>query len=597
MKKQILPRFLGLSAGYIGILLLLGAIQFAEKGFFTRQVGGILAAGHYRSQEEPNRYELAGSLSVTFGGMEFALPDETEGFNLVKLDGTKESILPKTLEVQNDSIALEFPEGTKVIFALMKIRDRAELAINALLGEEVLRLELPYRPLKAGEVQELADGQFLLDHEGVKYRFDRALTNAERYTLFLQADRGAAISYKPVSGDQESAFSAKDFIISGAYDIPSYEKALGRWRDQNAGLWGRNIGSANNEDLVSAYLGEAVSRGNYSSAVASVPAAFLNGNRRTYESSVFLGRLDQGLRSLAAAEREKAGAFSQILASEGFDFLKEVHGFDYLITRGAWQDLEIAVQQVRALPPEQITPEVIPGLLEGYSDWHRYQRALEKTFSPENPFEAHTSSGYLVIAEGLRKNDDKVLAFFEDFGDLEYNLRLGKALSVYADSAGNLEWAAIGRSLILTVLALTDEAGTVPARVLRDDDGTFREDPEAPRLSSPRLYRILQPGTSYPQAVKIASETWAWTGATALEVQEEEDLLDIAVTFPVGETHYMLLRGIPLPSKLQLYGIDYRTAPDFERYNSSGWSYSASEETLLLKLRHRSPVEHIRIFK
>jgi hypothetical protein len=58
----------------------------------------------------------------------------------------------------------------------------------------------------------------------------------------------------------------------------------------------------------------------------------------------------------------------------------------------------------------------------------------------------------------------------------------------------------------------------------------------------------------------------------------------------------MLIRGLRPFVKIQLYGIDYRTDPQFERYDSSGWSFSSSEQTLLLKLKHRSQVEHIRVF-
>jgi hypothetical protein len=42
--------------------------------------------------------------------------------------------------------------------------------------------------------------------------------------------------------------------------------------------------------------------------------------------------------------------------------------------------------------------------------------------------------------------------------------------------------------------------------------------------------------------------------------------------------------------------MDYRTDPQFERYDSSGWSYSSAEQTLLLKMKHREETEHIRIF-
>jgi hypothetical protein len=71
--------------------------------------------------------------------------------------------------------------------------------------------------------------------------------------------------------------------------------------------------------------------------------------------------------------------------------------------------------------------------------------------------------------------------------------------------------------------------------------------------------------------------------------------MDIAVTFPAGETHYMIVRGIRAFNKIQLYNMDYRTDPQFERYDSSGWSYNAQEQTLILKMKHRATVEHIRI--
>ncbi|MDR0563136.1 MAG: hypothetical protein LBG73_10690 [Spirochaetaceae bacterium] len=600
MKKPITPRFLGLLAVYIGVLLLLGAIQFAEKGYFTRQVGGISITGHYRSQEHPNQYELAGTLTVVFGGMEFSINGEADGFKQVKPDGTKEPTLPESMLVSNEAITLEFPGGTNLIFALIQTRGKPELAISAVLPPEIARIELPYKPIKAAKLQELADGQFMLVTDGVRYRFDRNVTNAERHALILQQE-GASISYKTVPEEQELTFNAKDFIIPQAHDKQTYERVLSQWREQNFGIWGRNIASANNEDLVIAYTGEAVSRGAYSTAVSSVPAAFLNGNRRTYESSVFLGRLDQGLRSLVTAERDTAGELARLIAEGSLDFLKEPHVFEYLIIRGAWDAIAQAAQLIQSLTPDKLSPERIAGILEGYADWTRYQSDLENARLPteENPFEPHTAGVYLIIAEGLYKTSDgdAVLTFFEDTADIEFNLRLGKALMYYAENVGNIEWSAIGRSLILSALGLADDAGTVAAKVFRGEDGNLREDADSPRFSSARLYRVLNAGESYPHAVRVSADIWGWTAATALAITEENNVVDIAVTFPVGETHYMLIRGVPQPSKLQLYGIDYRTAPDFERYNSSGWSYSSAEQTLMVKLRHRSPIEHMRIFR
>jgi hypothetical protein len=70
----------------------------------------------------------------------------------------------------------------------------------------------------------------------------------------------------------------------------------------------------------------------------------------------------------------------------------------------------------------------------------------------------------------------------------------------------------------------------------------------------------------------------------------------VAATFPTGLTHYMIFMNVPVFTKIQLYDQDYRTDPNFERYDSSGWAYSASTQTLLVKMKHKNDVEHIRIY-
>jgi len=67
------------------------------------------------------------------------------------------------------------------------------------------------------------------------------------------------------------------------------------------------------------------------------------------------------------------------------------------------------------------------------------------------------------------------------------------------------------------------------------------------------------------------------------------------VNFPAGETHYMIIRGMRPFTKIQLYGMDFRTDPQFERYDSSGWSYIAEEQTLILKMKHKTQTEHIKV--
>jgi hypothetical protein len=150
----------------------------------------------------------------------------------------------------------------------------------------------------------------------------------------------------------------------------------------------------------------------------------------------------------------------------------------------------------------------------------------------------------------------------------------------------------------MSVLSLLDESGSAPARAaLSGRAGTGGSG--AGRISSARIYRILHSGGYYPRAADIGAVgngLWAWTAASSVSAVQNDGVLDIAVSFPVGETHYMLIRGIRPFTKIQLYNMDYRTDPQFERYDSSGWTYSPSEQILLLKMKHRTPAEHIMVY-
>jgi hypothetical protein len=588
---------------YTGVLVLLGMIQFSSRGSFTRQVGNLVVTGHYRSQDNLNRYVLFGDPKVSFGGMEFSITSKNNGFGLIRSNGKKEYILPEYMLIADKTLTFGIPGGTELVF-ISQYDEQPELMIYAILGEDTVSLELPYKPLKGSKIQKQDNGELVILTNGLTYHFNRFLTEeetSERQVLILEAPR-SFISYRAVVEVPEQAFDFKDFILSAAQDKQNYDKAIARWRDQSFSQWSKSISSSNNEDLVVAYVGESISRGTYSTAVGAVPSLFLNGNRRTYVSTVFLGRLDMGLRSLAAAERDKQNRLSQLIAQQSLEFLKEPHVFEYFAVRGSLNLIDEGAKLIRAFDPMSISPDLISEILEGYSDWNLYRSTMEQTKTPENPFEGFLNQVSLLIAQGIKKvagGGDKVFMFDQNMTDIEFNLRLGKALMIYAEGAGSSDWAAIGRSLVLSVIALVTESDTISARFHLSEMGTITEDPTAPRLSSAQIYRILSPGENYPHGVNIGgpgSDIWTWTGASSLSISQENNGLDLAVSFPIGETHYMLIRGIAPPNRIQLYNMDYRTAPDFERYNSSGWSYSASERTLLVKMRHRSPVEHVKIF-
>jgi hypothetical protein len=435
--------------------------------------------------------------------------------------------------------------------------------------------------------------------EGIHYSFNLSQLDGNRKVLILNTDDPIA-SYRAIPARQE--FAPEKFVLSSVKDESQYNTAVNRWRDEAYSLWSRAVRNTRDESLVMAFAGESVNRGAYQEAIAEIFPTFIREASWTYGASVYLGHLDQGLRTLSISEADAVTRLSALVTAKSGAFFLEPHAINFYGIRGYNHLIDGAAALAHSLDPATLSPDLVPGILEAYAEW--------KTYRPQgdNPFEGLIENVYLIIAEGIKSPAafHGVLYFQDTLADTEYNLRLGLALDQYGRQSGRDAWGALGRSLVVSVLSLA-ENGSIPKTLSisgSGDTGSGSEiqDTVVPasndRIDSLALDRWF-PGAAYPHAVSIGAPVngvWAWTASTSVTASQENNILDIAASFPLGETHYMLIRGLRPFVKIQLYDIDYRTDPQFERYDSSGWAYSASEQTLLLKLKHRSPVEHIRVF-
>jgi hypothetical protein len=614
MRKPVFPRAFGLLAVYAAVFFILVIIQFTRQGTFTQRIGGALVSGQYRTGEKgdkpesPGEFSLAEGASLFFGGLEFRMRagDEEGGFVLIDRKGERYPAAPEALRVSGDSAGFLFPGGTEITFAAPQTGAQGELRISGAFAGDIAGADIPFRPLRSSRVREGGDGQRTVIAGDLSYSFGHPADLGKGNMILLRSG-GTPVVYR--AAPEKKPLNPADYILPQAATRQSYAGYIARWRDQSFARWGRIISGQNDEDLVIAYGGEAARRGVYRTAVSAVSPAFLEGNRRTYESSVYLGGMDQALRSFTAQEREKAGRLSRQISEKSPDFLRENHVFEYLAVRSLAGLVDGGMELIRSLDPAAVTLDLSPGILEGWLDLNQYRP------HGDNPFDRLVDQAVYVISEGVRGigeasrfpgdsrelppvTGNRVLVFLGSQAETEFNLRLGKALSLWAEEAGRNDWAGLGRSLVLSALSLEDGAGTFPRSLSLSPDGEAAEAP-GPRLSSARIYRLLETGEYSPRPALAGSGVngiWAWTAASALTATQENNVLDIAVSFPPGETHYMMIRGLRPFEKIQLYNMDYRTDPEFERYDSSGWVYSAQDQILTLKMKHRAAVEHIRIF-
>jgi hypothetical protein len=609
MRKPLVPRFLLLFVLYVLVFVFLVNLQFARRTGFTHRVGNLVVQGNYRGEQEtslPNTYALDRGASVFFGGIEFDLGRNNRDGFIISFEDSGEikndPIQPELLSIGDNGLSFRLAGETELSFVTRYTGGALELVIEADFSPGYSGLEIPFRPLRTSRVQE-SGSALLISSGGINYGFGGGLggppESAERIIRLTPESR--TVSYRAIP--ERETVSPENFILAAARNPSEYEEAVTQWRDKSYSAWNRAAGSADSARLLSgetinAYLSEALKRGTYRAVSAALAPVYAPSpaDGLSFEASAYTGRLDAALRSLSLSERERYSRLARLFNERSADFLKEFHIVEFLGVRGLNNLLDDAADMLRSFDPAVMTLEQSAGFLEGNFDWARVRP------DRDNPYDRFLDQAFHVTGDSLKKNPftGAVLAFSGDEADTELNLRLGSALSRLTGETRQ----ALGRSIVLSVLSLADDAGSAPRIVVQDDNGGFSEKPGAGRLGSARMYRICRTennGEYYARAQSLASnETpttgmWALTAASNLSAVQMPGTTDITVSFPAGETHYMMIRGLRPFAVLQLYGIDYPSDPQFERYDSSGWVYSPQEQTLLLKMKHRSSSERIRV--
>ena len=89
---------------------------------------------------------------------------------------------------------------------------------------------------------------------------------------------------------------------------------------------------------------------------------------------------------------------------------------------------------------------------------------------------------------------------------------------------------------------------------------------------------------------------WAFTCAENISYKNDNaGTVTLAIDFPLSYTHYVIIDGIERFQSIYIYDLAFRTDFRFETYNSSGYVYQRDTSTLLLKSRHKSQLETIRL--
>jgi hypothetical protein len=385
--------------------------------------------------------------------------------------------------------------------------------------------------------------------------------------------------------------SYAEFTIPDGMEKARYDKRVTDWCFAAFTGWEQRINAGNlDENTVTNFLVEAARRGVLDNALSMIPAEFRSGSAQSYLSAPFLGELNAHLDELITFEREKSAIIASATSADPAAYLTGDRVFEYLAERNAGVLLNAGVNYIASLTPSGLSIGMCAGIFEGWL-------ALRTLRGGRNPFEAVLPAAKTLIRANIKKDAAGEHVFVTNgIVDTQFNLRLGVALKNYGENASEGGWAAIGRSLVLSVLSFAGEASSVSGWLEMTADGLFTAS-SGGVLRATQIYPLLKVSGFYPHVFGIAQNGGMelWTVSPSIRASFQNNTLTLDISFPAGGTHYMYLSNVPPFSKIQMRGMDYNSDPRFEQYLAPGWSYSDSEQVLMMKMVHTNNIERVSI--
>lgn len=534
--------------------------------------------------------QLKNEFTVTFKGLTFAAT-EFAPLEAVSSENTAVPLVLKSWEEHDDhSVQLSFEDGSRLIFSVSDMTQNATLTVTAFAGTPGWKtLRLPYKVSKSFSTEEQSETRIIFSNRNVKYAF-KASRFDDGSIAFTPRDNSA--SY----GKYEAkVFSFASLAGLSLTDDKAYTATMQRFRTQivesGAQALKTNASVLTEADLV-AYVAEMGSRGRIDEARNSIPESLKSSSRRTYLSTPFFGSLASMNRSLVARTKRYAASVQTAISEHDLDIFAEEGISDYILRERKTDAMRSLLTMPGELHPFAPTPKQAAAILTVYTRVRRLNEELadllEKQLQPcVDVITKHLSyeNGVLVLSAAEVKDKFDVAAEEEEalpeFTSYE-RLQIAEALLEYGRGKNRNEYCDAGRLLINQELA---NAASLDFHSLAE------------------LYPLLvQDNTFYPHTAVLGyygkNPVWAWTCASNVTYKiDGSGVVSINMDFPLERSHYMIITGVPtFHGNIEIQNVRFRTDSRFEVYNSSGYVYEEQSLTMLLKSRHRSPNELVRLF-
>ncbi|MBQ9630137.1 MAG: hypothetical protein IJR49_00915, partial [Treponema sp.] len=519
---------------------------------------------------ESGEIAIRNKMNVSFNGIIFAADDESP-VELVNTASSRERIPLSLLAFAKlDPLTCEFlfSENVVLTFSVSDDTNKALLSIRARLPSSAQSLYLPYELYNSTFVTAQGTNYLQLDVRNSDWELSCAGID-NKQLAFTQQLSSASYSHF----DRTKTFTFESSVRYAGADNITYTNTVNSISQNLINTFIAYAQSDRNisEQDATSFVAAMAEQGRYNDALDIVPFSFKRGVNRTYISAPYFDNLAIMNRTL----EQEMNSFNDIINQGTLASFSVPRIEDYMCMHPGSGAIRSFLSNAANLDEKNLSLMQASGIIRVYEKLLSNNEELASLLSPA------VDKSLNKIAQSIIAEENAItISEGGTFVSVIQASEIASALLKYGNAIGNDALVNTGYLIISSYLA---------------ENASF----DLATLSSVYPF-VAYENKFYPHFALLGFDrgmaVYAWTCATNMSFEKDASGASIiTIDFPETYTHYVIINGIQAFRTIYIYEMAFRTDPRFETYNSSGYVFNANTNTMLLKSRHKSRIERVRL--
>lgn len=570
MFAQFLRKAFTLLVVYAVLIIGIFILQFKNDSIISEKLGNLHIT-LLESAQDDNSILLKNKFSVKFNGLNFSGTEDNPVRAMI--NGADRPIVLKTWKkVSPLSCELSFSNGIALRFSVSDDTAKAYLSVEGTLPPEVSRVFVPYNFAVGTSVVLRTDSQIQVETKKNSWELNAPSIHRD-YVVLAKTEKVASYSYF----NRTHSFTFEDTVAFDGASEATYRNNVENLKQNLINSFAQIPSDSQTvaEQEAVSFVAAMAEKGRYNEALDSVPQNFKRNALRTFLSAPYFDTLARVNEPLQAQLKNYGEMIVRAAESSGLDIFNVRFIADYMCMHpGAGSVKKLLAAASAAEISEKPLQQAI-GILAVYNDLCDKNPELANILAPAAAKSVEKISSSCAVDENLITISENGI-----FLSVVQAVQAGDAILRYGETVKDSSLVAGGRLIVSSYLK---ESSSFDLKTLGE------------------LYPIVVHDNYFYPHFEILTfnngrAVWAWTCAKNISYENDsQGSIVLNVDFPLSYTHYAIITGIERFQTIYIYDLAFRTDARFETYNSSGYVYQNDSNSLLLKSRHKSQIEQIRL--